>query len=101
MQDYFRNVRDYLRGIERAIFQLIVFNRRLEKISQRFEEVWNFFHAIESIDGKYIRIEYSKVTGTLYHNYKGSLSMVLYVTLRTALHSLISVITGVTMTVVF
>ena len=27
--------------------------------------------------------------------------MVLYVTLRTALHSLISVITGVTMTVVF
>ena len=46
-------------------------------IAARFEEVWNFPHVLGAIDGKHIRIECPKLTGTLYHNYKGFLSMVL------------------------
>ena len=47
------------------------------KISRRFEEVWNFPHVISAIDGKHIRIECPKQSGTLYHNYKGYFSIVL------------------------
>ena len=46
-------------------------------ISERFEAVWNFPHVVGAIDGKYIRIECTKLSGTLHHNYKGFFSMVL------------------------
>ena len=46
-------------------------------ISKKFEEVWNFPHVIGAMDGKHIRIECPKLSGTLYHNYKDSFSMVL------------------------
>ena len=39
--------------------------------SERFEEVWNFPHVVGAIDGKHIRIECPKLSGTLCHNYKG------------------------------
>ena len=46
-------------------------------ITARFEEVWNFPHVLGAADGKHIRIECPKLTGTFYHNYKGFFSMVL------------------------
>ena len=46
-------------------------------IAAGFEEVWNFSHVLGVIDGKHICIECPKLTGTLYHNYKGLFSMVL------------------------
>ena len=46
-------------------------------ISERFEEVWSFPHAVGAMDGKHIHIEYPKLSGTLYHKYKGVYSIVL------------------------
>eukprot|EP00795_Rhopilema_esculentum_P005709 gene5709-10959_t len=46
-------------------------------ISRQFEELWNMPNVIGCIDGKHIRIECPKLSGTLYHNYKGFFSIVL------------------------
>ena len=46
-------------------------------IAEQFEELWNMPHVIGCIDGKHIRIECPKLTGTLFHNYKGFFSIVL------------------------
>ena len=40
-------------------------------MSAGFEDTWNFCHCISAIDGKHIRIEYPKMAGTYYYNYKG------------------------------
>ena len=44
---------------------------------KRFENTWNFPQCIGAIDGKHIRIECPKMTGTYYYNYKGFCSIVL------------------------
>ena len=46
-------------------------------ISVGFEKCWNFPYYIGSIDGKHIRVECPKMTGTYYFNYKGFYSVVL------------------------
>ena len=46
-------------------------------IANGFEETWNFPHCIGALDGKHIRIECPKMTGTYYYNYKGFYSIVL------------------------
>ena len=46
-------------------------------IATEFGKLWNFPHVIGALDGKHIRIECPKLTGSLYHNYKGYASIVL------------------------
>ena len=48
-----------------------------KKISQDFEGMWQFPHVIGAIDGKHVVIEAPAKPGTLYHNYKGTFSIVL------------------------
>ena len=47
------------------------------EISSKFEELWVMPHAIGYLDGKHIRIECPKLSGTVYHNYKGFFSIAL------------------------
>ena len=71
---------------------------------QRLDKVLNFPLVIGSIDDKHIRIECPKLSGILYHNYKGFVRMVLLAICDADyrfIHSLTSVVTEVTMTVVF
>ena len=46
-------------------------------ISKQFLKMWDMPHVIGAIDGKHIRIECPKQSGTLYCNYKGFFSIVL------------------------
>ena len=48
-----------------------------QQISSEFEEKWNMPNVLGCIDGKHIRIECPKMSGTQYYNYKGFFSIVL------------------------
>ena len=48
------------------------------RISEQFEEQWNFPHVIGALDDKHVRIECPKLSGSLYHNYKGYISTAYY-----------------------
>ena len=46
-------------------------------IAHRFNTRWDFPHVIGIVDGKHIRINRPRKTGSLYYNYKGYFSLVL------------------------
>ncbi|XP_066910825.1 putative nuclease HARBI1 [Clytia hemisphaerica] len=60
---------DYLRQPETS--------EEWKEIANQFQEQWNFPHVIAAIDGKHIRIECPKKSGSLCYNYKGFYSIVL------------------------
>ena len=49
------------------------------RIAQEFKDKCNMPHTIGCIDGKHVRIECPKFSGTLYYNYKGINSVVLII----------------------
>ena len=68
-QAIFQSLHEYLRGPTSA--------DEWKNIATGFEEQWNFPHVIGALDGKHVRIECPKKSGTLYHNYKSFFSLVL------------------------
>ena len=48
-----------------------------EKVIRDFDEIWNMPHCLGGIDGKHIAMRQPKHSGSLWHNYKGSFSLVL------------------------
>ena len=46
-------------------------------IAKDFEELWDFPHVLGAIDGKHIRMDCPKNSGTNFHNYKGFFSFIL------------------------
>nr|CAI5849742.1 unnamed protein product [Callosobruchus analis] len=48
-----------------------------QTISDCFEKVWNFPHCTGAIDGKHVRINCPKNSGSMYYNYKSFYSVVL------------------------
>ena len=49
-------------------------------ISKRFEQKWNFPHALGAIDSKRVRIQKPKNGGSFYYNYKHTHSIILIAT---------------------
>uniref|UniRef100_A0A6P7GW89 Nuclease HARBI1 n=1 Tax=Diabrotica virgifera virgifera TaxID=50390 RepID=A0A6P7GW89_DIAVI len=49
-----------------------------EEIAKEFDEKWNFCHCIGAVDGKHITIEKPPGSGSLFYNYKGFYSVILF-----------------------
>ena len=47
-------------------------------VAQRYGDRWNFHHACGALDGKHVAIKAPDKTGTMFYNYKGYFSVILF-----------------------
>ena len=48
-----------------------------KRVSEGFEQIWNFPHCVGAIDGKHVVIQAPTRSGSTFYNYKGTHSLVL------------------------
>ena len=48
-----------------------------KNITQELGDLWQFPHMVRAMDGKHMVTKAPATSGTLYHNYKGTFSIVL------------------------
>lgn len=60
------------------MFQIPANETEWKKTAEEFEKKWNFSHCVGACDGKHIAIEKPPESGSLFYNYKGFFSIVLF-----------------------
>ncbi|XP_041785728.1 uncharacterized protein LOC121601009 [Anopheles merus] len=68
-----------LNKVLRSYLKLPSTKQQWLEVSQRFEQRWNFPHAIGAMDGKHVKIRAPAHSGSDYYNYKNFFSIVLLV----------------------
>lgn len=59
------------------MFQIPKTQESWKILARQFRNTWNFYNCIGAVDGKHITLQKPERSGSYYHNYKGTHSIVL------------------------
>ncbi|XP_039280661.1 uncharacterized protein LOC120350589 [Nilaparvata lugens] len=73
------DVADALRQVIALVVPLVPSTKEeWELVQHKFEVQWNFPNCIGAIDGKHVQIKCPAESGSIYYNYKGTFSIILF-----------------------